>query len=68
MLLGPGVNAARQRANYSEVKHLQICDYNRAPVSDYEVKNIGSAGCAGFTQFTFGGVKTDKQTELHFIY
>ena len=45
MLFGYGIEAAMQRANQSEMKHSRLsCYNNRAPISNDEVKNIGSAG------------------------
>ena len=33
------------------MNHMQLSDYNsKAPIINVEVKNIESAGCAGFTQ------------------
>ena len=41
-----------QIANKPETKHLQSSYYNsRAPISNVEIKNIGSAGKACFTQW-----------------
>ena len=45
MLFGPGSKAAMQRANQPEMKHSRLSYHNnRAPISNDEVKNIGSAG------------------------
>ena len=51
MLLGPGTNAARQRAEEPEVKPSQLnCSNSSTPINNVEVKNIKSVGCAGLNQ------------------
>ena len=46
MFLGPGINAAMQRANLLEMKHSQLTSSNSgAPINNMEVKNIKSAAC-----------------------
>ena len=51
MSLALGINAARERAKKTEVKHLHLNCYNsRTHLTYVEVKSIGSAGCFGFTQ------------------
>ena len=40
-MLGPGINAARQRANYPEIRHSQLsCLCFRDLISNAELKNI----------------------------
>ena len=52
ILLGPGVNAAMQKANYPEMKHSQLSYYNsRSSINNVAVKNIKSAGCTCLTRF-----------------
>ena len=47
MFLGPGINAAMQKANKPEMKHSQLSYGNsRALINNVEVKNIKSASCA----------------------
>ena len=46
MFLGPGINAAMQRANEFEMKHSQFSySSSGSPINNVEVKNIQSAGC-----------------------
>ena len=43
ILLSPGINATRQRANYPEIKHLRLSYYDSfVPFSNVECENIGS--------------------------
>ena len=49
--LGPGINAARKRANQPEVMHIQLSYCNScAPINNVEVKNIKSDSSVAFTQ------------------
>ena len=51
LLVGFGINAARRRVSYPEVKPLKLNDYNRmTPISNVKVVSISSAGYTGFTQ------------------
>ena len=51
MLLGPGINAAMQKANQAQIKHSQLSYCNsRGPNNNVEVKKIKSLGYIGFTQ------------------
>ena len=51
MLLGPGINEARKRANQFEIKHWQLSDYSSRPPSILKK----SADCVSFTQFQKNG-------------
>ena len=51
MLLGLDINAASQKTNQPKIKHSRLSDYNSSvPISNNEVKNIGSSG---FIQLVF---------------
>ena len=60
MLFDLGTSAARERAILPEVKHQQLVIAIAGAISNVEVKNIGSAGCAVFAQWV--GMRTVMQS------